>query len=221
VSPAAAILDIDGTLVDTNYQHAIAWYRAFRRHDVTLPLFRIHRHIGMGGDQLVAALAGDDFERERGDAARDAETEEYMRLIEEVRPLAGARELMVTLRERGHALVLASSAKPDEVEHYLDLLDARELAQDWTDSGDVERTKPEPDLVAAAIEKAGGGPAVMIGDSVYDCEAAGRAGLQTIGVLTGGFSEQELLDAGAVVVFKQLDALRERLPETPLGGAGR
>jgi HAD superfamily hydrolase (TIGR01509 family) len=221
VSPAAAILDIDGTLVDTNYQHAIAWYRAFRQHDVTLPLFRIHRHIGMGGDQLVVALAGEDFEREHGDAARDAETEEYMRLIEEVRPLAGARELMVTLRERGHALVLASSAKPEEVEHYLDLLDARELAQDWTDSGDVERTKPEPDLVAAAIEKAGGGPAVMIGDSVYDCEAAGRAGLKTIGVLTGGFSEQELLDAGAVVVFKELDALRKQLMETPLGNDGR
>ena len=131
--------------------------RAFRRYDVTLPLYRIHRLIGMGGDQLVAALAGDDFERDHGDAVRDTETDEYGRLIDEVRPLAGARELMKALRERGHALVLASSAKPDEVERYLDLLDARELTHDWTDSGDVERTKPAPDLVATAVEKAGGG----------------------------------------------------------------
>jgi HAD superfamily hydrolase (TIGR01509 family) len=217
VTRPAAILDIDGTLVDTNYHHAVAWYRAFRRHEVTLPLYRIHRHIGMGGDQLVAALAGDDFERDRGDAVREAETEEYMRLIGEVQLLAGARELMETLRERGHALVLASSAKPDEVEHYLDLLDARELTDDWTDAGDVERTKPEPDLVAAAIEKAGGGPAVLIGDSTWDCEAAGRAGVPAIAVLTGGFSERELRDAGAAAVFQELQELRRQLAETPLG----
>ena len=97
--------------------------------------------------------------------------------------------------------MLASSAKPDEVEHYLDLLDVRELANGWTDSGDVERTKPEPDLVQAAIEKAGGGPAVMVGDSTWDCEAAGRAGIETVAVLTGGFSEAELREAGAACVF--------------------
>ena len=100
--------------------------------------------------------------------------------------------------------MLASSAKPDEVDHYLDLLDARELADGLDDAGDVEQTKPEPDLVAAAIEKAGGGPAVMLGDSTWDCEAAGRAGVPTIGVLTGGFSEQELREAGAARVFEEL-----------------
>ena len=89
-------------------------------------------------------------------------------------------------------MVLASSAKQDEVEHYLDLLDARELADGWTTSDDVEATKPEPDLVQAAVEKAGGGDAVMVGDSTWDCEAAKRAGIETIAVLTGGFSEQEL-----------------------------
>jgi phosphoglycolate phosphatase-like HAD superfamily hydrolase len=112
--------------------------------------------------------------------------------------------------------VLASSAKPDEVEHYLDLLDAREIARDWTDSGDVERTKPEPDLVAAAVEKAGGGPAVMVGDSTWDCEAARRAGLETVGVLTGGFSEAELVEAGAACVFRSLEELRKGLAGTPL-----
>ena len=216
MSRPAAILDIDGTLVDTNYHHAIAWFRAFAQSGETLPLWRIHWHIGMGGDQLVAALAGDEFEAEHGDEVRAAEKVLYMELIREVRPFADARPLMEDLVERGHSLVLASSAKPDEVEHYLDLLDARELTKDWTHSGDVERTKPEPDLVAAAVEKAGGGPAVMVGDSTWDCRAAERAGLETVAVLTGGFSEAELREAGAVCVFESLTALRKNLDRTPL-----
>jgi HAD superfamily hydrolase (TIGR01509 family) len=215
VTPAA-ILDVDGTLVDTNYHHALAWFRAFRSFELTLPLYRVHRHIGMGGDQLVAALAGDDFERDHGDDVRAREGDLYMELIDEVRPLAGARELLAELKERGHAVVLASSAKAHEVDHYLDLLDARGLADGWTTSDDVEQTKPEPDLVAAAIEKAGGGPAVMLGDSTWDCAAAERAGVPTIGVLTGGFSEQELRDAGAACVFERLDDLRAELVRTPL-----
>jgi HAD superfamily hydrolase (TIGR01509 family) len=215
--PPAAILDVDGTLVDTNYHHAIAWYRAFRQHGVVLPLWRIHRHIGMGGDQLVAALAGEDFDTEHGEDVRAAEKALYMALIVEVEPLHGARELIDDLKGAGHAVVLASSAKPDEIEHYLDQLDVRDVVDGWTDSGDVERTKPEPDLVKAAVEKAGGGPAVMLGDSTWDCEAAQRAGLETVGVLTGGFSEQELREAGAACVFGSLDELRDRLGETPFG----
>jgi HAD superfamily hydrolase (TIGR01549 family) len=213
----AAILDVDGTLVDTNYHHAIAWYRAFRRHGVVLALWRVHRHIGMGGDQLVAALAGEAFDAEHGDDVRAAEKALYMALIEEVEPLEGARELIEDLGSAGRAVVLASSAKPDEIDHYLDLLDAREIVAGWTTSADVERTKPEPDLVQAAVEKAGGGPAVMLGDSTWDCEAAGRAGVEAVGVLTGGFSEQELRDAGAVRVFQSLTDLRERLGVSPLG----
>jgi HAD superfamily hydrolase (TIGR01509 family) len=140
-----------------------------------------------------------------------------MALIDEVRPLEGSRELIEDLKRAGSRVVLASSAKPDEVDHYLDLLDARELADAWTTSGDVEKTKPEPDLVNSALEKIGGGPAVMIGDSVYDCEAAGNAGVETIAVLTGGFSDSELLKAGARIVFASIAELRERLSWTPLG----
>jgi HAD superfamily hydrolase (TIGR01549 family) len=213
----AAILDVDGTLVDTNYHHAIAWYRAFRQHDKIVPVWRIHRHIGMGGDQLVAALAGDEWDEEHGDDVREAEKALYLALIEEVEPLEGARGLIEDLKGRGHSVVLASSAKANEVEHYLDLLDARELADDWTTSADVDATKPEPDLVKAAIEKAGGGEAVMVGDTVWDVEAAKRAGVETATVLTGGFSEAELRDAGAGWVFESIVALREGLAETPLG----
>jgi HAD superfamily hydrolase (TIGR01549 family) len=213
----AAILDIDGTLVDTNYQHALAWFRAFRAHDELLPLWRIHRHIGMGGDQLVASLCGDEVERRKGDDIRASEKERYAELIGEVEPFAGARELIADLKERGHAVVLASSAKSDEVDHYLDLLDARELVDAWTDSSDVEATKPEPDLVHAAMDKAGDGDAVMVGDSTWDCEAARRAGIETVAVLTGGFSETELREAGAKVVFGSIEELRERVGQTPLG----
>ena len=211
--PSAAILDIDGTLVDTNYQHAIAWYRAFRQHGELLPVWRIHRHIGMGGDHLVESLCGEDVEEEKGEDIRAAEKALYMALIDEVEPLRGARELIVDLTERGHAVVLASSAKPDEVDHYLDLLDARELVDGWTTSGDVEATKPEPDLVRAAIDKAGAGEAVMVGDSTWDCEAAGRAGIPTVAVLTGGFSEAELREAGAVAVYHSIEELRDSLDE--------
>ena len=214
--PPAAILDIDGTLVDTNFHHAIAWYRAFRQHGELLPIWRIHRHIGMGGDQLVGALCGEEVEEAKGDDIRSAEGSLYLALIEEVEPLHGARELIAELKERGHAVVLASSAKEQEVDHYLDLLDARELADDWTSSADVETTKPEPDLVQAAVEKAGGGAAVMIGDSTWDCEAGKRAGVETVAVLTGGFSEAELEDAGAVLVYRSIDELRQSLDDTPL-----
>ena len=217
MAPPAAILDIDGTLVDSNYFHAIAWYRAFRAHGHTLPMWRIHRAIGLGGDQMIAALISDEVEEREGDDVRDTETEQYMALIDEVRPLEGSRELIEDLKRSGSPVVLASSAKPDEVDHYLDLLDARDLADAWTTSGDVEETKPAPDLVNSALEKIGGGPAVMIGDSVYDCEAAGNAGVETIAVLTGGFSDSELLKAGARIVFASIVELRERLSWTPLG----
>src|SRR5918992_1294111 len=162
----AAILDIDGTLVDTNYHHALAWYQPSRQHGLVLPVWRIHRHIGMGGDQLIAALTSDATDEELGDDIRAAEKALYMALIEQVEPMQGARELIADLKKRGQSVVLASSAKANEVEHYLDLLDARELADGWTTSADVEATKPNPDLVKAAMEKAGSDEAVMVGDSI-------------------------------------------------------
>jgi HAD superfamily hydrolase (TIGR01549 family) len=228
MSGPAAILDIDGTLVDSNYHHTIAWYRAMRQHDQHVAIWRIHRHIGMGGDQLVAALIGEDGERADGDALRAAEGEAYGELIGEVQAMHGATELLRELREDGARAILASSAKPDEVEHYVDLLDAAELVEGWTSAGDVERTKPEPDLVHVALEKVDGdGPAVMVGDSTWDVKAADAAGIPTLAVLTGGFSEAELRDAGAAYVCESIGKLREsravlaRLAAPMVARAGR
>ena len=214
-----AILDIDGTLVDTNYQHVVAWYRAFRQHGHVVPMWVIHRHIGMGGDQLVESICGEEVEREQGDDIRATEKPLYKAMIEEVEPLEGARELMVDLKDAGHTVILASSAKEDELEHYLDLLDARDLADDWTSSADVEETKPAPDIVHSALAKAGAdaGDAVMVGDTPWDIQAAEKAGVPTLAVLTGGFSEQELADAGALQVFPTMQDLRKGLARTPLG----
>jgi HAD superfamily hydrolase (TIGR01509 family) len=213
----AAILDIDGTLVDTNYHHAIAWFRAFRQHGHVVPIWRIHRHIGMGGDKLIPALLSDEVEAREGEDIRAAEKALYLAFIEEVEPLRGARALMEDLRDRGSTIILASSAKADEVDHYLDLLDARSLADGWTTSADVEATKPAPDLVLAALEKVGDDDAIMIGDSTWDCEAAKAAKITSIAVLTGGFSEEELRAAGASAVFTSIDELRLGLDDTPLG----
>jgi HAD superfamily hydrolase (TIGR01509 family) len=215
---AIAILDIDGTLVDTNYHHTIAWYRAFRQHRIILPLWRIHRHIGMGGDQLVGALTDEQTEEKLGDDIRAAEKVLYFELITEVEPMRDSRELIEDLKRRGHTVVLASSAKEDEVEKYLDLLDARELADGWTTSADVENTKPQPDLVNAALKRAEGRPddAVMVGDTPWDVQAAKDAGVETLTVRTGGFGDDELREAGAIAVYESVAQLRSKLDETPL-----
>ena len=180
-------------------------------------MWRVHRHIGMGGDQFVKAVAGDDVERRLGDELRTASGEEFERLRDECEPLEGARDMVEELKRRDFTVVLASSSKLDDLEHFLERLGARELVDDWTTADDIERTKPHPDIVRAAMEKAGTGDAVMVGDSRWDIEAAANAGLQTVCVITGGWSEQELRDHGAAAVFDSLVALRESLDETPLG----
>jgi HAD superfamily hydrolase (TIGR01509 family) len=204
------VLDVDGTLVDTNYQHAIAWHRALRDHGYAVQLWEIHRHIGIGGDQLVAALIGEEGERSDGEAIRDSEGEAYGELIGEVQAMNGSTELLRELREDGARAIFSSSAKAEEVDHYLDLLDARDLVEGWTTAADVERTKPHPDLINVALEKAGNdGPAVMVGDSTWDVKAAEAAGVPTLAVLTGGFSAEELHEAGAAEVVKSIAELRK------------
>jgi HAD superfamily hydrolase (TIGR01549 family) len=182
-------------------------------------MWRVHRHIGMGGDQIVKAIAGEVVEREQGDSLRAMQPEEFRRLRDECAPLEGAHDLLVELKRRDLIVVLASSSNEDDLDHFLEALDARSVVDGWTTSDDVERTKPHPDVIHAALEKAGTQDAVMVGDSRWDIEAAANAGLETICVITGGWSEQELRDHGALSVFDSLVGLREQLDETPLGRA--
>jgi HAD superfamily hydrolase (TIGR01509 family) len=211
------LFDVDGTLVDANYQQALAWYRAFRKHDVVLALRHLHRHIGMGGDMYVAAVAGDAVEQQLGDRIRDEWERQYERMIDEVPPFAGAHDVIRELKRRGHTVVLASSSISKHAEHFVDLLEVRELVDGWTTKDDVDATKPEPDLIRAALAKAGNDDAVMIGDAPWDVEAARKAGIDTLTVLTGGaYSAAELHEAGAVAVFESVKELQDRLNETPL-----
>ncbi|HEY3749023.1 MAG TPA: HAD family hydrolase [Pseudonocardiaceae bacterium] len=209
------VLDVDGTLMDTNYHHSIAWFRALRAVDVTVPVWRLHRAIGMGGDRLIEHVAGSAVEADHGDWLRERWKQEYERLIDEVVPLAGAHDLLVAAKDQGLRVALASSGDPDHVGHYLDLLDARKLADDWTTSEDAERSKPAPDLVTNAVARVGGDTAVLVGDSVWDCRAAQRAGLPCVAVLTGGFSAAELREAGAASIFEALPDVRESLSDLP------
>jgi phosphoglycolate phosphatase-like HAD superfamily hydrolase len=203
-----ALVDVDGTLVDTNYQHALAWYRAFRRVGRVLPLWRIHRHIGMGGDHLVPALTDDDFDELHGDDVRAGWAEEFAPMLGEVAQVDGAHELLAELRADGVRVALASSGKPEHVDAFLDLVDGRSVADAWTTSEDVERTKPAPDLLEVALGKATDRPAdadvVVVGDSTWDFVAAGRFGARGVALLTGGFSQEELTEAGAAEVAASL-----------------
>lgn len=212
---STVLFDVDGTLVDTNYHHAVAWFQAFQRQGVTVPVWRIHRAIGMGGDRLVAHVAGDDVERELGDAVREEWKRIYGQMIPQVRGFQGARGLVAATAERGWIVALASSGDPAHVKHYLDLLDLHGLADDWTSAHDVSDTKPAPDLLDTALRRVGGRRAVLIGDSTWDCAAAERAGLPCVTLLTGGFADGELRQAGAAAVFEDLPSLHEALDRLP------
>jgi HAD superfamily hydrolase (TIGR01549 family) len=203
----AAIVDVDGTLVDTNYHHTLAWYRAFRDHDVTIPIWKLHRHVGMGGDKYVAAVAGDEVEEQLGDKLRGRWEEIFGEVINEIAPLPGARDLLVALKQQELTVVIATSSIQEHLDVFLDLLDARDVVDDWTMKDDVEESKPEPDLVRAALDKAGTEDAFMIGDTPWDVESARKAGIPTLCVLTGGFARSELEEAGAAAVFESVEKI--------------
>ncbi|MDL5156343.1 HAD family hydrolase [Actinomycetospora termitidis] len=205
------ILDVDGTLVDSNYQHALAWYRAFRRHDVTVPVWHLHRAIGMGGDQLVAHVSSQEVEDAHGDDLRAQHSEEFDALIDEVAAFADTQALLSGLREQGLRLVLATSGGSKHAEHFLDLIDGRSYADDVITSGDVEASKPAPDLIELALEREHTRDAVLVGDSVWDGQAGVRAGVPFIAVRTGGFSDDELVEAGAGYVAHDLSELLDHV----------
>jgi HAD superfamily hydrolase (TIGR01549 family) len=201
LTTTAVLFDIDGTLVDSTYHHALAWHRAFARLADPPPMWRIHRTIGMGGDKLVAHVAGQEVEQRHGDHLRDAWREEYRRVRAEVQPLPGARDLLGILSHRGVRTALASSGDPEFAREAVDLLGIGDLVEVLTTSEDADSSKPEPDLVQVTLGRLEGvEEAVFVGDTPYDVEAAHRSGLRCIALVTGGFSSAELVDAGASLV---------------------
>jgi HAD superfamily hydrolase (TIGR01549 family) len=207
------VLDVDGTLVDSNYHHALAWWRAFREHGNDVPAFRIHRAIGMGGDRLVAEVAGDRVETASGDDVRDTWEKQYDAVLDEIRPLPGARGLLDDLRERGLQVALASSGIPRHTRHAVDVLGAEDAATTTTTSEDAEESKPDPELLETALDRVDAEHAVMVGDSVWDVRSGHEAGIPVVALLTGGFGRAELEDAGADLVCEDLVEVRARLDE--------
>jgi len=197
----ALLFDIDGTLVDSTYHHAVAWQRAFHGLDLAVPLYRIHRTVGMGGDKLVAHVAGDGVEEEKGDRLRADWRQNYLRIKDEVLPLPGAVELVHRAARAGYRVALASSGDPQFAAETVDLLGIRDDVEVLTTSADVEGSKPEPDLVGETIARLEGVThAVLVGDTTYDVQAAQRAGIGCVGLCSGGYSEAELTEAGALLV---------------------
>lgn len=220
--PRAVIFDVDGTLVDSNDLHALAWQAAFRNAGFDLPFDRIRPQIGKGGDQLVPALLSpaDDRTYRRaigGDRDRIFQRD-YLR---RVRPFPAVRELFQRCNDHGMTVALASSGKAREIEHYVEIAGIARLYRGHTTADDATHSKPEPDLFEAALKQLGSpqpADVVVVGDTPYDALAAGKLGLRTVGLLCGGFPEADLRAAGCVAVYRDPADLLARFDESPLGG---
>jgi HAD superfamily hydrolase (TIGR01509 family) len=208
------VLDVDGTLMDTNYLHTEAWARAFEEVGHRIPRARLHKQIGKGSGLLIREFVEDEESEERID---ELHSEIYAELQEYGHPLPGAKELISSLRERGYEVWFVTSAKDEELEHHIQELEAEGRISGVVNSSAVENPKPAPDIFELALQRAGASPdeTVAVGDAVWDVEAADAAGIRTVAVLTGGaFSRQELEEAGAVAVYEDCaELLDSSFPE--------
>jgi HAD superfamily hydrolase (TIGR01509 family) len=202
-SVRAALFDVDGTLVDSNYLHAVTWWEAFGMAGHQVPMTDIHRAIGMGSSKLLDALLPADRDQDADAGIRTAHSALYSTYWSRLRPLPGAADLLRACKRRGLTVVLASSADEAEFQALRAALDAEDAIDEATFSADVEASKPAPDLVEVALDKAGvpAGQAVFVGDTVWDVEACKKADVLCIGLLSGGISRDELTAAGAAEVY--------------------
>jgi HAD superfamily hydrolase (TIGR01509 family) len=211
------LLDVDGTLIDSNDQHAESWLETLAAHGFDVPFARVRRLIGMGGDKLLPALTGIASESEQGKAITAQRAALFMRdYLGRTLPFPGVRELVQRMRDDGHALVVASSANARELEALLERAHVRDLIPLKTSSDDAEHSKPDPDIVHAALRQVGSAPeaTLMIGDTPYDVAAARRAGVAIIGLTCGGWAEHEL--EGALAVYRHARELLEHYERSPL-----
>nr|WP_245589845.1 HAD family hydrolase [Amycolatopsis balhimycina] len=212
------MFDVDGTLVDSNYLHVHAWRRAFHALDRNVDSWRVHRAIGKGSGKLLATLLGDEDAERVGDEAKDLHSRFYLETAELLRPFDRAPELVRTLAGRGVQVVLATSAGPDELAALRKVLDVDDVVAGIVSGADVEATKPDPEPVFAALEKAGTAAedTIFVGDAVWDVHAATKAGVRTVSVRSGGVGAAELTDAGAVAVYDDVAALLDDLDDSVL-----
>jgi HAD superfamily hydrolase (TIGR01509 family) len=210
----AVLFDVDGTLLDTNYLHVVAWWEAFRERGHDVRCADIHRAIGLGSGELIQRVLGKD-----DPSVSDAHSRYYAPYLGRMRPLPGARELLVTTAKLGLSVVVATSAKGDEVGLMLDALDADSAITSVVSSADVDRAKPDPGIVERALTESHTAPgrAVMVGDTVWDVIAARRAGVPCIGLLSGGIEAEQLRDAGAAEIYRDAAALLEDLTASGIG----
>lgn len=211
---SAVIFDVDGTLVDTNYLHTLAWARGMRDAGETVSMSAIHRLIGMGSDQLVEELLGHESEE-----ASDGHTKHFEELMPEIQAFPGAGDLLDEVHRRGATVVLATSASESELEAMLEAVDAPEGSIDHvTKKDDVEQSKPSPDIFKVALDAIDLDPTrvLVVGDTVWDVEAAAECDLRVVAVLTGGISRQELEAAGAIAVYEDVGQLLRELDDSPI-----
>lgn len=217
----AVIFDVDGTLVDSVDLHAQAWQVAFKHFGYDFQMRKLRHQIGKGSDQLIPDfISQEEFER-LGENIADYRKEYYQEnLLSQVRPFAKVPELFERLKADGKKIVLASSSRKKTLEHYQQLLKINSLADDATSGDDAEKSKPEPDIFQAALDKLDGitaEDAIVVGDSPYDAIAAGKINLRTIGVLCGGFPEAELKEAGCIAVYRDPADLLDNYEQSLLG----
>ncbi len=215
------LFDVDGTLVDSNYLHTVAWWQAFRRLDYDIPMANIHRAIGMGGDKLIGHVLGSDPEPEVEEKLDSSHGAIFSTSWPALRAFDGAAELLRACASRDLAVVLASSASEPELQALRRAIDTDDAITSATSSSDAQESKPAPDILQAALDSAEleAGATVFVGDSVWDVLSAAALGIPTIGLTCGGTSEAELLDAGAEEVFESPRHLLENLQESLLGPA--
>jgi HAD superfamily hydrolase (TIGR01509 family) len=211
--PAGILFDVDGTLVDTNYLHVVAWWHAFRAFGHTVPMRALHETVGQGSDRFVETILGHHDE----DVA-NAHTDFYGPFLHDLAPFDGAADLLRATKKAGLAVVLATSASAKEAGHLRAALDADDVIDKVTSKDDVEESKPDPDIVQTALDKAGlsADQALFVGDTVWDVEAARRADLDCVAVLSGGISEHDLRDAGAIAVYRDVKHLLDDFDNSPL-----
>lgn len=207
------LFDVDGTLVDTNYLHTLAWSRALRDVGEWAPMNAIHRLVGMGGDQMIPELLGHDCPR-----ASDARKRRYQDLIEEAVAFCHAEELLRYAKQQGLAVVLATSSPEDELDFSIEKLHAQDVIDGYTTADHVKNSKPAPDVFVTAMETASLDPrrSLAIGDSIWDVQAARAAGIGCVAVESGGFSQHELSEEGAIQVYKDVDEVLKQFHTGPL-----